>query len=462
MYSPRNKRLSPIVPPLHDIGTLNPEALSSPVLRRPSVHAQFDTVAALSATIANLKAEHDSLQGSLSQLINSDEQTRFTKFKKAELDFSQKLSKREAEIEEFGRFLDRYRMNARPTFVEVDASAIGKSRKTTYDLISASLLVSNDQRGFFTKSDIERQNHELRSLIDEQEETLRLLDARLKLFNSFQQAHTAEHTLNSLRRGYPPLSLSSEAPTIVTELRTKLSVLSNELAQLVSERKELAGKRITAKLALRKKRLLSAANSVTDEDLRNFAVRSSNSQSPKTPNTSQISSTIEKEIANDLSLPETTNGEDELPQTIESKETLELREGEAEVDQKEEVATESEVDTPKADQEPSQSEEVPIAATTDEDSAKPEEPETDSAPEVEVQPESAEERPSQFEEVPIAATRDEDSAKSEELEAASIVDLPIESEVVATAKVDLSSQAHEADDSVIPADPPDDQHGDDS
>jgi hypothetical protein len=366
MRSPRVKRLATIIPPLHDIGTLNPEALSSPVLVRPSVRAQFDTVASLSATIAALKADHDSLQTNLSQLINSDEQTRFTKFKKDEIEFSRKLAKREAEIEEFGRFLDRYRMNARPTFVEVDASAIGKSRKTTYDLISASLLVSNDQRGFFTKGDIERQNHELRSLIDQQEETLRLLDARLKLFNSFQQAHTAEHTLNSLRRGYPPLSLASEAPTISTELRTKLNVLANELAQLVSERKELTDRRIAEKLKLRKRRLSSEGNSVSDEDLQNSAARSwDHPKPPSTANqTSSEASIIDQESVADASSTEASSrdeilsGRADLPESHEITATVQSEAGDL-ADRKQDV-------------------QGPIATEANDDGIQSEEPQGDS------------------------------------------------------------------------------------
>jgi hypothetical protein len=83
---------------------------------------------------------------------------------------------------------------------------------------------------------------------------LRLLTARLKLFNNFQNANTAQFTVNSLRRGCAPTSLASETPTVEVELQTKLKVLSNELAQLIAERKGLAGKRIAEKLAARKQR----------------------------------------------------------------------------------------------------------------------------------------------------------------------------------------------------------------
>jgi hypothetical protein len=107
-------------------------------------------------------------------------------------------------MDALGRFMNRYRSTARPTFVEVDASPVLASEKRRYDLINASLLVSNEQRPFFAQPDLERQTAELRALVGEQHEIRRLIGARLKLFGSFHNAQSAEFALRSLRRRRRP------------------------------------------------------------------------------------------------------------------------------------------------------------------------------------------------------------------------------------------------------------------
>jgi hypothetical protein len=145
---------------------------------------------------------------------------------------------------------------------------MGRIHRTPYDLISASLLVSNDQRGFFGQVDISRTNSELCTLIEQQEETLKLLEARLTLFNSFHQSHTAEYALNSLRRGLPPYSLASESPTLKTELRTKMGFLRNKLSDLVQQRMALSAKAMAQKWELRRTWEKKRFSSMSDAELR--------------------------------------------------------------------------------------------------------------------------------------------------------------------------------------------------
>jgi hypothetical protein len=240
------------VPPLADLGTANPQALLSPVLSRRSAYAGFDAAAHLAGALAALKSEHEGLTAQLRALLSGPAQTRFTRFEAAEAAFAARLLRREEEIESFGKVLNRYRACARPTFVEVDASIVRGRPREGYDLVHASLLVSNEQRGFFAKGDIERQNAELRALVHEQEEALRLLTARLRLFAAVQNATAARFTVNSLRSGRAPAALAAETPTVEAELRTKLRVLAGELAQLVGERRRLAGARVARKLARRR------------------------------------------------------------------------------------------------------------------------------------------------------------------------------------------------------------------
>jgi hypothetical protein len=52
--------------------------------------------------------------------------------------------------------------------------------------LTVSLLVSNTERAFFGKEDLQKQNAELQRLIDQQNQALKLLKARLQLFTKSQ------------------------------------------------------------------------------------------------------------------------------------------------------------------------------------------------------------------------------------------------------------------------------------
>lgn len=228
--------------------------MTNPVFVHKSHHMKLDEVSELSAMVSKLKRENEELQQTLNIIVNGQDQTKYTKFKRAEMEFSLKLQQRELELENFAKFMNDYRGNSNPTFVEVQTQRLRGTRTTGFDAINASLLVSNQQRSFFTKDDIEGQNDELKLLIEEQEQTLRLLDARLKLFSNFQNANTAQFTIDSLKRGCAPTALASRAPTVSDELNTKHKALTAELLALIKERKALTAKRVAQKLMRRKKR----------------------------------------------------------------------------------------------------------------------------------------------------------------------------------------------------------------
>ena len=266
--SPRVKARA-TAPRLNDVGTLNPVALDSSMFQHQSLYPTFDEVSELSTRASDLKSEIARLRRELDSLTTSESQTKFTKFQKTEMDFEKKLQERDQELDNFAKFLTVYRVDSNPTFVEVEALQ-SKRHGPIFDAINASLLVSNPQRGFFRKNDIEFQNEELKGIIGEQEKVLRLLEARLKLFSSFQSANTAQFTVESLRRGMTPTVLGGSTPTKFDEMSTKHRALSNELAALVRERKSLTQKRVAAKLVRRRRRervrmTLSAQNSARFE-----------------------------------------------------------------------------------------------------------------------------------------------------------------------------------------------------
>ena len=170
------------IPRVSDIGTVNPVVLDCPLFQYRSLNPTFDEVSDLSTRASELKSEIIRLKSELESLTTSEPQTKYTKFKKAEMDFAKKLDEREAELENFAKFLNVYRIDSNPTFVEIEALQSQRNRPM-FDAINASLLVSNPQRSFFRRNDIEFQNEELKGIIGEQEQTLRVLEARLKLFS---------------------------------------------------------------------------------------------------------------------------------------------------------------------------------------------------------------------------------------------------------------------------------------
>lgn len=242
-----------VIPALAEIGTLNPEALQDEQFQHRSMYPVFEEASALSSTVASLKAEHEQLIQELQDLISSSEQTKYTKFKRNTLTFERKLAERALELENFSKHLNSYRSDSFPTFVEVDALNT-RHTKPSFDAVNASLLVSNQQRSFFASDFMSQKNEELKELIAEQEQALRMLDARLKLFSSYEKASTVEFTVSSLKNGVFPSLLTNTTPTAMDELSTKQKALSNELATLVKERKSLVKRRIAAKLVRRRRR----------------------------------------------------------------------------------------------------------------------------------------------------------------------------------------------------------------
>lgn len=260
MGSPRRK---PLVTPIETMGTINPEALKLPVLQSRSARMPFDIIAQLSEKAENLKERNVALKQRLSELVNDPEcENQFTRFKRNEMEFRKRLQQRDAEIKKFARFLDSYRSNAEPTFVEIEAAKISPPK---CDPITQSLLVSNNQRSFFKKETLEVQNEELKKLIEEQEEKLKLLQVRLNLYNSYQNQNTVEFTMTSLKKGDPPLTLAFSTPSKETELLTKKKTLKAELAALIKKRKVLVKKKI--KQRNRRRRILSEQKALEQIDL---------------------------------------------------------------------------------------------------------------------------------------------------------------------------------------------------
>ena len=237
------------------IGTLNPEAFKLPALRVKQRASTYDQLAQLSLKADNLRKEILGAQAQLNDTINSDKPTPFCTFKKWLNDFEDRTQQREKELSIFAKHLTNFRTSTDPTFVEVDAA---DEKMPNFDPVSYSLLVSNQQRTFFSKDDIIQQNNELKILICEQQEAIANLRSRLKLFEDFQNQNVIKNTIQSLKEGSMPMALAGAAPTRATELRQKQKFLSKELTALVKKRKELLKIHKAEKTEMRHQRMLNA------------------------------------------------------------------------------------------------------------------------------------------------------------------------------------------------------------
>ena len=237
------------------IGTMNPEAFKLPALKVKQKSSTYDQLSKLSLQADNLRKEILGAQAQLSDTINSDKPTPFCTFKKWLIDFEERTQQREKELSIFAKHLTNFRTSTDPTFVEVDAA---DEKMPNFDPVSYSLLVSNQQRTFFSKDDIIQQNNELKILICEQQEAISNLRSRLKLFEDFQNQNVIKNTIQSLKEGSMPMALAGAAPTRATELRQKQKLLSKELTALVKKRKELLKIHKAEKTEMRHQRMLNA------------------------------------------------------------------------------------------------------------------------------------------------------------------------------------------------------------
>jgi hypothetical protein len=248
--SPRVTR--PFLTARNYIGTVNPAALKQPLLQKKNLRQTYDDLAELSAELDAAKQDYGRQAEQLGQMLTGAKLTAFCQFKKWLTDFSKRIKTREAELGTFSQYMDSYRKEAHPTFVEVDAAG---HRPPRFDAVTASLLVSNPERSFFGKDDIQEQNKALANLIDQQTQALLLLNARLALFTKFQHENVVETVRSTLEKGQIPRLLAGAAPTRALELRTKRKLLSAELAVLVDVRRKLLLEKLKKKMKLRRYRL---------------------------------------------------------------------------------------------------------------------------------------------------------------------------------------------------------------
>jgi hypothetical protein len=268
----REKRLryvrgSPGVP--RDLGTLNPDSFKLPVFQRTKTHSPLEDIAELSAIAESLKETNDDLKARLDIICNYPTSI-FEKFQKDQVALDVRCRARESELHDFASHFDSFRRSSDPTFVEVDAAQV---RRMDSDPILASLLVSNDQRSFFSNANLVTWNSELVVLISRQKDSLRELNGRLKIFDEYFSENWARHTVESLKNGELPDHLAISAPSRLAELEGKRKLLQAELSRVVKIRQELAKAELAEKNRQRYRNRITQRAITIQKVMRGFLAR---------------------------------------------------------------------------------------------------------------------------------------------------------------------------------------------
>ena len=217
-----------------DLGSLDPHALRSQ-FNRPKKYTAYSEIASLSMRIESLRQENFMMRNEMYEAVMTQDNA-FCQLKRSLLEFNERLSEREKEAAEIKKYYNGSSASSTPTFVEVD---IHVDKKPSFDLFATSLLVCNEQRNFFKANDLRRQNEELLALIEHQEETLKMVNSRLQLYWQCQHQNSTKLMIDSLKRGQSPPQIADAAPDQILEQKMKIKLLSNELSQLVDQRRKL-------------------------------------------------------------------------------------------------------------------------------------------------------------------------------------------------------------------------------
>lgn len=253
---------------LSSLGSLNPEALSLPSLQPKNSNKQSDQIGRLTERLAQLTEENAALKQEITDLLQSD--GAFSQFQNWINAFEARIRSREDEFNAFASHLTHFKTKSHPTFVEVSAS---DQRDPRFDQISYSLLVSNQQENNFEKETLKEKYDHLIALVHNQEQSIRLTNAQLKVFNDIYKERIIQQKMEALKRGERPTAILYECPTVIEELRAKHQQMSQELSNLIKERKQLQQPYQKEKDALRHETLRFISAVKIQRVFRKFIIR---------------------------------------------------------------------------------------------------------------------------------------------------------------------------------------------
>lgn len=252
------------------IGTVNPDALKLPSLSGEKNNNSQQALFQLTRQMEKLHRDISDIQNRIDAKMQVENPTPFYKFKRWVKEFEERIGRREDEVNNLTKRITGYRDHSLNTFIEVE---IAKERTPDFDPVSHSLLVVNQQREFFRKEDLIKQNAELKALIEHKQHEIMIIKGRLKLFDQFQSDNSVKYTINSLKSGNIPQTLVTAAPAKVVEIKAKNKMLKQNLASLIKIRKMLSKERREAIEKIRTERKIKKAATDIQRVFRGYTER---------------------------------------------------------------------------------------------------------------------------------------------------------------------------------------------
>lgn len=253
-----------------ETGSLDVSVLNKFLPNKMEQSSAYIDVKQLAAEAEALKKEHDRLVRELQDLLKSDTESSTKSFTKQVLDFGNTMKQRDNEVNEFAKYILEPSRSKLPTFVQVE---VNKEKTNSLDVVTSSLLVSNEQRQFFKAAYLKEQNSELNELLTNQDETMRLLKRRIQLYQNVQNKNTGTQRIKTLKNGQLPRVLIQSVPEHHQELDLKFKILHSQLNDLVKQRKALKNKQNRDKIRVHRNIMINKAATSIQKVYRGYVVR---------------------------------------------------------------------------------------------------------------------------------------------------------------------------------------------
>ena len=256
-----------------DYSSTNPGSLDLLEMNRKLPNKMFQSSAYrdinhLASLADKLKQENKELVRSLT--AENDDDNDAIRLEHRIFNFIAKLKQRDKELAAISKCVRPNNLKANKNFVEVE---VQKYKNSNFDMITTSLMVSNEQRQFFQASQIQRQNNELREMIRSQEEELNIIRARQNMYSQIQLDNSASFKVTQILNGEQPTLLVNAAPEQADEQDITIDVLKSELEKLICQRRALTEEHLNKKFYIRQMRNEESAAVLIQSVVRGFLVR---------------------------------------------------------------------------------------------------------------------------------------------------------------------------------------------
>ena len=272
----KGKTHLPPISPLCDYYSNNPgsldfAALNSQLPNKMTQSSAYEEITLLSDTIESLQKENklliQKIHGPTGNSKNPNSLSTAIILEQKLQKFKDHLKERDKELNEISKYV-----TSEPNFINLKNQTWKHGKNSAFDLFSSSLLISNDQKKFFKAPELERQNQELREMIQRQEEQIQMVKARQSIYSQFQQNNTMSIKLELNKSPKTP-KFSSKIPDQSMEQDVIIQMLQSELMSLINTRKIMTEEQRNEKYNLRLYRLQYKSALTIQRVFRGFIAR---------------------------------------------------------------------------------------------------------------------------------------------------------------------------------------------